>query len=868
MQETSSAKINNSRKHSKVSRNMIHSDKIVILQNDSAQSVEHHQENQRTDKKSEECKISPEADYKCLLCNITVTPGSIKTFNLHLKSCHFNNELRLDFMTKQAPYICTHDLCYADPSTKTEHKRRQFNSSVDLLDHMIDSHNLVLNMYNERVKQKISGRINFTHSADAINYNTPSNINCNSGKEKISMCDDESVFVCMICRNKNGLINGYRRCNGLDEDIFRNNSYMIAPGVFVEEKHLRTHLIDVHFQDLIIKYAEKEMKTFLSRSPIVCPIFQCRKEGLSFKEENTFQLHFLQTHHEQLNLPRIDGSISLDMALLFQSNLQRICLDCDHIANVSRSSGIHMCKEHPARLDKLLNKLAMKNTLLPVKKSCLGISWGKYALNHEAVTATNTPKISSEAKKSKSLHATQKQCYNATTGKRKGEVINNSVLKSKLMKIDNEEHQHINSKQNRAISYTTKDSAIVNGKVNVIDINSQQSIKKKPQNTFRPPTKSEMDSFLKDCYSKPYCRCCEKQVWNPADSRGVRLSRLCKHLFREHFFQEIRASVIDLLCQMKTSQRCPHCQEEFKETELMEHMAVFHRRVLKSYWEYVTFTKTAYSVMKSRSKAGTLQLATKLNKLGEESGKTLEIQRIDLQKKLGELAVGDVITQPDACFNVSSTLNHCHECWKIHNGITPQVKGTVCQFAGFRKIRKTRKNYQELSEFEEAGFLDPFKDPSDADCSLWKISEEHLHPNITVDIAKFVLQEAGDEFCNMIYDEENVIKEFIQERRKVGKSPSVLWKRLQPQVREMCDVCSTSLFNIHWTCTTCGCLICIDCYRTRKKGYPLMYSSAGKNAGKTISVPHKSRRKTRNDIDDHFWPFCKNNIRHNPSRFE
>ena len=30
--------------------------------------------------------------------------------------------------------------------------------------------------------------------------------------------------------------------------------------------------------------------------------------------------------------------------------------------------------------------------------------------------------------------------------------------------------------------------------------------------SMRPPSKSEMDMFLKDCYSKPFCRCCGSQV--------------------------------------------------------------------------------------------------------------------------------------------------------------------------------------------------------------------------------------------------------------------------------------------------------------------------------------------------------------------
>lgn len=35
-------------------------------------------------------------------------------------------------------------------------------------------------------------------------------------------------------------------------------------------------------------------------------------------------------------------------------------------------------------------------------------------------------------------------------------------------------------------------------------------------------------------------------------------------------------------------------------------------------------------------------------------------------------------------------------------------------------------------------------------------------------------------------------------------------------VREMCDVCETTLFNIHWVCRKCGFGVCLDCYRQRR----------------------------------------------------
>jgi hypothetical protein len=45
----------------------------------------------------------------------------------------------------------------------------------------------------------------------------------------------------------------------------------------------------------------------------------------------------------------------------------------------------------------------------------------------------------------------------------------------------------------------------------------------------------------------------------------------------------------------------------------------------------------------------------------------------------------------------------------------------------------------------------------------------------------------------------------------LGEQP-VIWKRVVKGVREMCDLCDTTLFNYHWTCGKCGFVVCIDCY--------------------------------------------------------
>ena len=81
-----------------------------------------------------------------------------------------------------------------------------------------------------------------------------------------------------------------------------------------------------------------------------------------------------------------------------------------------------------------------------------------------------------------------------------------------------------------------------------------------------------------------------------------------------------------------------------------------------------------------------------------------------------------------------------------------------------------------------------------------------------VEKAKMILLRAGGEFCNLAKVEMDLIAD---QRLKLGNTGSVIWKRLQPQVREMCDVCSTSLFNAHFTCTECGIIVCIDCHGVR-----------------------------------------------------
>ncbi|XP_064872404.1 probable JmjC domain-containing histone demethylation protein 2C [Oncorhynchus nerka] len=51
----------------------------------------------------------------------------------------------------------------------------------------------------------------------------------------------------------------------------------------------------------------------------------------------------------------------------------------------------------------------------------------------------------------------------------------------------------------------------------------------------------------------------------------------------------------------------------------------------------------------------------------------------------------------------------------------------------------------------------------------------------------------------------------------IKKDAKMAWKRAVRGVREMCDACEATLFNIHWVCHKCGFVVCLDCYKAKER---------------------------------------------------
>ena len=115
-------------------------------------------------------------------------------------------------------------------------------------------------------------------------------------------------------------------------------------------------------------------------------------------------------------------------------------------------------------------------------------------------------------------------------------------------------------------------------------------------------------------------------------------------------------------------------------------------------------------------------------------------------------------------------------------------------------------------------FVVHFRDASEDDLRLWLPQPEKSIQELDADMSLFLLTHVGDQFCWMVQTEKEAKAEALAAEADDGDSSTqqIAWKRVVQGVREMCDVCETTLFNFHWACGKCGYVVCIDCYKSRK----------------------------------------------------
>ncbi|XP_018331475.1 probable JmjC domain-containing histone demethylation protein 2C [Agrilus planipennis] len=195
---------------------------------------------------------------------------------------------------------------------------------------------------------------------------------------------------------------------------------------------------------------------------------------------------------------------------------------------------------------------------------------------------------------------------------------------------------------------------------------------------------------------------------------------------------------------------------------------------------------------------------------------------------------GESFLQDGPCHEVAPKLAKCRECRWTPNQRSKNMPNIFCRFYAFRRLRYTKNGQLAI-----AGFSDPYKDASEEDLKLWLPSVDSPPVDLDMEKSRFLLKQVGDHFCDLLLQERDAQAEHMSEDNKIA------WKRVVQGVREMCDVCETTLFNFHWACGKCGFVVCLDCYKSRKNG--------------TVKIWGETSQKDR---DDFSWLLCTNRQPH------
>uniref|UniRef100_A0A3Q3VS81 Lysine-specific demethylase n=1 Tax=Mola mola TaxID=94237 RepID=A0A3Q3VS81_MOLML len=172
---------------------------------------------------------------------------------------------------------------------------------------------------------------------------------------------------------------------------------------------------------------------------------------------------------------------------------------------------------------------------------------------------------------------------------------------------------------------------------------------------------------------------------------------------------------------------------------------------------------------------------------------------------------GESFLQDGSCINVAPHLHKCRECrleryrkyrTTDDDSDDDDDPNVACRFFHFRRLAFTRKGVLRVE-----GFLSPQQSDSMA-MGLW-LPAPAVQEGLDLDTSKYILANVGDQFCQLVMSEKEAMM-MVEPHQKVA------WKRAVRGVREMCDVCETTLFNIHWVCRKCGFGVCLDCYRLRR----------------------------------------------------
>eukprot|EP00057_Strongylocentrotus_purpuratus_P019513 XP_011673987.1 PREDICTED: probable JmjC domain-containing histone demethylation protein 2C isoform X1 [Strongylocentrotus purpuratus] len=223
----------------------------------------------------------------------------------------------------------------------------------------------------------------------------------------------------------------------------------------------------------------------------------------------------------------------------------------------------------------------------------------------------------------------------------------------------------------------------------------------------------------------------------------------------------------------------------------------------------------ACRIMSNNVESKSTQQITELLNLIAQTPKKRKLTRSSKDNKDGQLnrpvakptvtklkKSGEAFLQDGYCSEITPNLMKCRECRIKPSSKQSKLNNIFCRFYAFRRLKYSNKGNLTI-----AGFSEPEQCDSE-DLSPWLPYPPDTDSNLDLETCLYILSRVGPQFCQLVQQEQ-------QAKTWCPTPGKIAWKRAVIGVREMCDTCDTTLFNIHWTCSKCGFVVCLDCYHSK-----------------------------------------------------
>ncbi|XP_030057856.1 lysine-specific demethylase hairless isoform X2 [Microcaecilia unicolor] len=198
---------------------------------------------------------------------------------------------------------------------------------------------------------------------------------------------------------------------------------------------------------------------------------------------------------------------------------------------------------------------------------------------------------------------------------------------------------------------------------------------------------------------------------------------------------------------------------------------------------------------------------THLSRINPDSGDS-HVQRgkirqedtgVQMCRETSQEKQGATSLQSVPCSALPSNIERCCRCEAGSHGREETPAENLCRFLHFRRLVLGC-----TGELRVDGL--PTLNEADSD-GLKEMKPRELCRSPSP--ARYLLSTLGDIFCEMVRRD----REALLGATSGGE---IAWRRNRPNLH-ICDICRTSFFNTHWSCSRCGSQLCFQCYQLKKE---------------------------------------------------